>query len=170
MQLTDRLAEYRQTLTGDFTSPVAAQKFVAMMQRDHPAELAEWMTTHAIQFVTAALTTQETRSRAIAFRRAGAAAFHEAFEQGELRVFAMPFVIDDGYTRRPLGQMTGRDCQYVADNYDARANVELARAAFMRALAVRAGERTVAEVMPEAEVERLMRSFTREGEFPALTA
>ncbi|HEU4988777.1 MAG TPA: hypothetical protein VFT41_03260 [Gemmatimonadaceae bacterium] len=169
MSFEDRLREYRDTLDGAFVVGVEANRFVEMMERDHPGELAEWMRCHAIAFAATAFGDMERRERAKAIRRAGAREFQRVAEANDvegLSLFRTTFVVNDEHLRLPLRDMRGADCSFAAGEFAARGNQQLAMAAFLRALGKKAGRRTVGEVMDETTCERLLRSFLPGSELP----
>lgn len=158
-ELSERLREHREGLTGDFVAALEAQQFVTMMQAEHPEELEAWMHTRVIQFVTESLTHQERGQRA---RLVRGARFSRAFGDGdttELSLFRLSWPINDEDVRRPLGQMRRPDLMFVAGHYERDGNQKMAMAAFMRALAKKAGARPVGEVMSEEKCSALLHSF-----------
>lgn len=173
MTFEERLDQYREAIDGDFVLPVEAQGFLDYMRSEHPAELKSWLETHAVDFVTERLRTRERSERSKAFFRAGSRAFAEsADESAEHRrdLFRVAFVVDEGYTRRHLGDMTGSDCRYVADSYTKSAKRELVIAAFMRALAKKTGSKKVSDVMSEETAERLFSSLSDDDPVDLATA
>jgi hypothetical protein len=159
---SDLLAEFRQSLDGDYIATVEATRFVKRMEADHPDVLAGWMGAKTVEFVTSVIGAAERRERSQTLRGASRRAFAVAAESADparLELFHLPFVIDAENTRRPLAEMTGRDCGFVAGNYEATGKHDLAVAAFFRALEKKAGRKKVKTVLDEPQCERLIRSF-----------
>jgi hypothetical protein len=161
LSLELRLVEYQNHLDGDYIAAVEAHRFVEFMEREHPDELAEWLRVKAVAFVTETIKHNENRERQRVVARAGARAFALAVENGDdvAGIFKMRFVVDDLNTRRPLGDMTADDCRFASDNYAAQSVRAKAMSSFLRVLADRVGESTVADVFGERTCEDLLRSF-----------
>lgn len=156
--LQERLAAYRATIEGDYVASVEANRFLQMMRAEHPEELDEWLEANAATFIARSLSRMERRAREVTRAHAFAAAVDSGDEQ-RLSLFRQTFVIDDSNTRRPMGDMRGADCSFVADAYERSGLTDLAIASFWRALAAKAGDKPVSSVISEADCERLLGSF-----------
>lgn len=158
MELSERLRAWRANIEGDFVAAVEAQRFVEMVRRDHPDEFDEWLTTHAVQFVTTELTRHDRNIRARLVMSARDHAFGDR-DPDALGLFAAAFVIDTQNTRRPLGQMTGKDLRFRAQKYRMDSRHKAAMAMFLEVLAKKAGDRRVCDVMSEQRAAELMAQY-----------
>lgn len=160
MSFAERLAQHRASLSRDYVAAVEAERFVAMMEAKHPAELAEWLRANAVRFCTVALGNMARSDRAKANHRVGARAFADAMDEESLSVFrSVEYVIDADNTRRFVADMTGRDHRFVADGYEASGKRDLMLAAFHRAVAKKVGAHRTADVLSEDQYESMLRSF-----------
>ena len=151
----DLLAEHRRSLDGDFVAAVEAQRFIERMEAEHPDVLAAWMQAKAVEFATVAIGRGERQERRRTFEGAKRRTFAiaaESSDPGKLELFRLPFVIDAEKTRRPLAEMSGRDCGFVAGKYEVTGRHDLAIAAFFRALEQKAGRKKVKSVILGAGV------------------
>lgn len=157
------LHEWRKTLDqGEFIPVMVATEFVEFMRREAPEELQDWLSDHAVRFVSDELSSILRRERQTVIRRAAARSFALAAASGDrdrLGAFTMVYTIDDSNTRRTVKNMTGRDHLYVADAYTINGNRVLLLAEFHRAIARRVGDRRTEDVMSEQEYERLLGSI-----------
>lgn len=169
MGFSERLADYIAGLDGDFVAAIEAEKFVAFMAKKHPQELVDWQQARSVYFATReigdwcrndrARTTRQASSRAFADV---AQRFEDGDDEGELAAaFRARYVIDDDDTRRHLGDMTGTDHLYVAQDYEASGQRDLMLAAFHRQVAKKLGNRRTAEVFTEAAYTELLDSVTK---------
>lgn len=163
MTLPERLREYRQTLDRDVIAGLEAERFLTYMQLAHPDELAEWLATKKVQFITAEFARQERADRKAALDAAIRAAFIGGDAEGLGLFRAAAFVIDDSAVRRPLGQMTEPDLLYAANWYERNGNHALEMAGFLRALAERVGDQPVASVMDEKACGSLLADYVGSG-------
>lgn len=177
MTLTEHLREYREGLEMDYIAAVEAERFLSWMRKTHPAELEEWMTSRAVQFITVEFSRQERQDRAIALRQASRRAFATAAEMftatgdsDAVTLFAAPFVVSVDERRRPLADMTAEDCRFAGRRYVLHGRRYLAIGAFFAALSKKVGTKTVAAVMSEAECERLFASFCPEKQKALMAA
>jgi hypothetical protein len=163
MSFLDRLAAHRQTLDGEFIPALEAQRFVRMMQRDHPDELQEWLVTHAVQFAGQALGDILRRERQRIVRRATAATFAAAVAAGnaeDMHPFTtLVYEVGPNNLRRQVGEMTGLDHVYVAVRYEDQGLRLLLLAEFHRAVARRVGTNRTADVISEEEYLMMMNSI-----------
>lgn len=169
-----RLADLANELHGPFVASVEAENFVATMERDHPDELTAWMRAFAVQHATDQLTTMLRGRRGRAFLDAergmagkAARAFAETADESVLAPYRTPlldvqFVVDAQQNRKPLREMSGTECGRAADLYAVGTRTRLAREAFMRALAKRAGRRKIGNVLSDDDADRLWRSLSGE--------
>lgn len=167
MSFLDRLAEYHESLAGEFVTTVEASRFVELMERDHPVELAEWMRANAVSAAAIELGNRDRKQRGYALRFASERAFAqqaERFEQGGAPpVLAVRFVVNESETRRPLAEMTREDCLFAAEGFGRQSRRLAMTEAFLRECGKRAGRKTVGEVVDEATVERLWRNLVGEA-------
>lgn len=172
-EMADAITE--ATGTGDFVAPVVAEKLHAKLLETDPDLLDGWLRATAVYALTRAIGDRDRRERTAARTRAEARRFREASDAAEagdedaLSIFAsVRYVVDDGETRRALGDMTGADHLFVADDYSASAAKARMLEAFHRAVAKKVGKRRTSEVFTEAEYQKLYDSLT--GRSPEPTA
>jgi hypothetical protein len=131
------------------------------MRAEHPREWRAWADIAAVQHLAIELTRYERRQRARAL--SPARAFTEAIESGDvsaLELFKFTFRIDGLNTRRPLGEMTARDCRYVSASYRRSGDRALLTSALFDAIAKRIKARkTVEQTMTEEQVCDLIASL-----------
>ena len=122
------------------SAPSAAVTIVEKLRANDPDLLAGWLDVGAVGFVREAIgaVTRSTRSH---LRQVGArSAFADAAEAGDVSGWlAVPYVVDDRYSRKPLGDLVKAELLYVAKEYDADARAARLEAAFFRALAKHVG-------------------------------
>lgn len=151
------------TQGSDWVPALVAEKLIDRLKTDDPDLLNGWLHTLAPQLLTDAISTRERSVRTVTRRRATSRAFATAAESGdpiELGSFAVTFVIDETDTRRRVADMTGTDHRFVATGYAASAKRARMLGAFHQAVAKKVGKQRTAEVMSEAEYDRLFRSIT----------
>jgi hypothetical protein len=170
MTFADRLAEFHESLDGDFVTAIEASRFVALMEAEHPAELSEWMRANAVQAAAIELGNRDRKERTRALRFASERAFAQSAERfqesGALPVLAVRFVVDESETRRTLAEMTREDCLFAAEGFARQSRRAAMTEAFLRECGKRAGRKTVGDAVDEATVERLWRNLA--GESPAV--
>lgn len=76
--------------------------------------------------------------------------------------FKIVYVVDQKHTRKTVGEMTGRDHRFVAENYEATAKRSALLAAFHRAVAKKVGDRKTSEVFTQEEYARMFNSIVKE--------
>lgn len=100
----------------------------------------------------------QTKQQALRGRFAEAAAGHAAGDSTALLSFtAMPIRVGAG--TMPLGQLGASQLLAAKAGYDQRANSERMMSAFLGALLKKVGKRTVGEVFPEEQLDRMWRSL-----------
>lgn len=154
----EHLLEWHQALIengSDYIAEVEGQKFVEFMRAEHPAELDEWLTTHAAAFVSKHFAKRDRMARARAIQREPQRSFSEAVqasaEGAGVGVFDKFLVINDDAVRRPIGEMTGVDHKFVARSYKNTGNRSLLLAAFHGAISNKLGKRRTADVFTEEQ-------------------
>lgn len=156
MTFQERLEDWREQLNGaDYIARVEAEKFVAMMSAEHPSELQDWLTAHAVTFAVRAFRQRDQDARRIQRTREPQRSFADAIQASAdgagVGVFEKYLVINDDALRRPIGEMTGRDHAFVARNYANTGKQALLLAAFHGALEKKVGERRTSEVFTEEQ-------------------
>ncbi|MEV2277814.1 hypothetical protein AB0I72_19740 [Nocardiopsis sp. NPDC049922] len=155
------LVEARTSGSGWVPAVVAAQLVDHLRDAD-PGLLAGWLQEMAPHLLTDMITTRERSIRATSRRRAGAHAFAAAAgDEERLRSFAVTYAVDGQNTRRRVADMTGDDHRFVADSYAESANRARMLSTFHEVVARKVGRRRTADVMSEAEYDRLLRSLVR---------
>jgi hypothetical protein len=176
-EMGDRLAE--AMADGDFVAPALAEKLHAHLLETDPDLLDGWLREGAVHFLTRAIGDRDRNERSAARSRGGARRFKEASDAAQagndaaLSMFAtVRYVIDEGETRRTLGDMTGADHLFVADGYKQTAANARMLEAFHRAVGKRVGKRKTCDVFTEAEYQKLYDSITGRspGSGPAVKA
>lgn len=164
-EMADAITE--ATNSGDFVAPVVAEKLHARLLETDPDLLTGWLHASAVHLLTRAIGDRDRRERTAARTRGGARRFKEASDASEagdddaMSMFAtVRYVVDDGETRRALGDMTGTDHLFVADGYEQSAAKARMLAAFHKAVAKRVGKRKTSDVFSEAEYRKLYDSLT----------
>jgi len=163
MLIDDLLAKHKATLPSEFIVTIEAQNFLDAMHAQYPGELAEWTHAHALDVVTNNLWCMLFGDRQKARGRRGR--FRDATDQFDpadaesVDVFSQRFVIDHDNMWRRLGEMTGKDHLFVADQYTKTGRRALMEAAFHRAIAKRVGDRRTDEVFGPDELTELRVTF-----------
>jgi hypothetical protein len=154
-----------ETSHGTYSSRQVAAHIVAKLTATDPELLDGWLHAQAEQFVWQAINDRDRSRRAHARHQARPAAFgkateaHQAGDRAALTSFlTMPFAVADGL-RKPLAAMTAPDLTYVADGYEQRAVENKMTAAFLRAVAKKVGDSTVADHFTEPDLARLWASL-----------
>src|SRR3954468_10136646 len=163
MLIDDLLALHKTTLPSEFVVTIEAAKFLEQMKEKYPDDLTEWTDAHALGVITHSLRKllQGDRQRA----RGKRGQFRDAtdqFDPGDpesVSVFAQRFVIDHDNMWRPLGEMTGKDHLFVAEQYTKTGRRALMEAAFHRAIAKRVGDKRTDEVFSADELTELRVTF-----------
>lgn len=154
------------TQGSDWVPALVAEKLIDRLTHDDPDLLNGWLHTLASQLLTDAISMRERSIRTVTRRRASSRAFGKAAEAAEagdtteLGSFAVTYAIDEANTRRRVADMTGTDHRFVATDYTRKAKRSQMLAAFHRAVAKKCGSKRTAEVMSEAEYDRLYQSIT----------
>ena len=94
-QIPHLLAEFIDSLEGDYITYEVAEDFLAAMREREPAELDAWLHQQALTLVEITIGNARRSKRARAKRSARARAFDAAAEAGDVSFFTQPFVIDD---------------------------------------------------------------------------
>lgn len=154
--------------TGDVIAPLIAEKVHAHLLATDPDLLTGWLKVNALRFLTDTIGDQDRHERARMRASSKARAFATAADSGDvstLSIFTtMRYVIDDQYTRRPVGMMTRTDHLFVAQNYRSEARTARLLASFHEAIASKIGDLTTAEALSEEEYLRLYRSIIRDDQ------
>jgi len=144
-------------------SEVAAS-IVETMERDHPEELMAWLRSQAERLVRDEIGALMTSARSQAVSSSRAREFGDAIAADDVErvgLFATWHVVAESNLRKRLADMTGAEHLFVAEAYEVSANTALMRAAFHRALSKKVGKKRTADVISEAECERLLKSITQ---------
>lgn len=152
--------------SGDYVRSVLAIDLVEDLRRSDPDLLAGWLEVNAEAFVTRFIGDRDRNQRSSEASTAPKRAFKAAAEKAAagdttaMSVFAATLVVNEENLSRPIGSMTKADHLFVAGEHVKRSNVALFEAAFHKAVAkkIPAGK-TTADVLTEAEYERLHRSI-----------
>ncbi len=165
----DRIIEILNHFTPvdqDFSPSQVAEKVSAYLAETEPELRAQWHHDNEREFLRRALTDILRSRRASARRRIKASAFNEALEakgmgnSEPLNLFrTLSHAVDESGLRRPLGEMTGTDFEFVAAQHESLSRSNAMLAEFHRSLARACGDKRLSEVMSEAEYARLYQSI-----------
>ncbi len=154
------MSESRQLLTkvirGEAESPghtVAA--ITDLLLSNHADLVDDLVSEYRTAFVSDFVGTVLRQDRHEARRRSPREILAERAAAG-VSVFDLSFMVDDEFTRKPLGDMTGADHRFVAATYDRQADDLRGFAAFHRDLADKVGRKLTRNVFSEAALERLI--------------
>jgi hypothetical protein len=145
---------------GDIVPIHEARRIAEEMHIDHPDEWYEFLESEGYRLVYGQL-----RS-GLASRRNRAR--HQERVAGETTPAGQPKApifqdwhcrVDEENTQRPLGEMTGPNHQFVANEHRKNKNEARMLEAFHRALAKKCGDLKTSEVMDEEALAKLYRSF-----------
>lgn len=146
---------------GDFIpSQVVAEACTWLEENDADA-LAAWLWDRRHAILNELLTRRLVAQRAVTLKRARARAFgsaSSAFDEGDaepMSHFQLVYVVDGENTRRRVGDMTGADHQFVADQYEVDGRYSLLLGEFHRQVAKRVKSKRTADVLDEATYERI---------------
>lgn len=159
MKFDDRLCESLNQIVGDFDVAHESERFLNMMQDDHPDELDEWVAASTRRFIANAMKSKLGADRRRSRTQASAKQFSETDIDEIVDSFSVTYVIGSEKIRRRVGDMNGADHIFVADSYDHDAAPLLMAAAFHRAVAKKAGKRRTADVMTVEQYDELWRSI-----------
>lgn len=155
-----------ETSHGPYVSRVIAREIVEKLTVNDPELLDGWLHAQAEQLIWSAINTVDRSVRASARSSASRSAFADAaaeHDDGDStalgRFLVARYVVEDG-TRRELATLTKADLLFVADTYDARAKANAFEAAFMRALAKKVRNGTVADHFDEVKIAELRASLS----------
>ena len=161
------------TAGSGWVAAIVAGKLAVELGETDPDLLDGWLRAMAVPLLTRVIGLHvhaERSARKRGARRrafaAAAGAFEVADDRGPaavvlLGMFGELHVVDAGQTRKRAGDMTGPEHLFVAEvTYQRTANTALMLAAFHRAVAGKVGSQRTADVLSEAEYERLYLSIT----------
>lgn len=153
-----------ETSHGPFVSRVVAREIVEKLTVNDPDLLSGWLNSQAEQLIWGAINTYDRSKRASA--RTSRSAFAKAaedFEEGDDEALghwlSTRYVVEDG-SRRVLATLTKNDLLFVAQTYDDRAQANAFEAQFMRALAKKVRNGTVADHFDEATIAKMRASLS----------
>lgn len=143
----------------DLPVPVVAEE---LARKVDPDLLAGWMQERVVDIIRQHLLQLGHVDRTTARRSAGPRAFAaaaEAFAAGEETAFGSRFTawhrVDDKGTRRQVGDMTGEDHLFVAENYQQESTYTGLLARVHRRIGRKLGDRKTSEVYSEQEYAAL---------------
>jgi len=156
----------RETSRGSYISRIVASEIVGKLIHDDPELLHGWLMLDAERALTDVINTRDrsarTRARYQASREQFAVA-SEAHEKGDSTAIAgwlaLRYTALDG-TRKMLGDLRRDDLNHLADNYDNQLRRLRFEAAFLRALAGKVKNGTVAEHFTNEQISKLRNSLS----------
>jgi hypothetical protein len=156
-----------QALTdGDIIPAEQAQQITNTMREDHPAEHQQFLEAEAPNLYHTLLRNRIHSQRARARHARDPTQFNQQATAGDLNRFQLwRCCVDPQNTQRAIGDMTGKDHLYVADNYHTSAEKAKFLAEFHRAIARKIGSRKTSDVYTETQFFNLYQRIT--GNQPA---
>lgn len=158
--------DFRDPLGEPYVPAVLAAEIVDGLRTSDPELLDGWLHAGATQFLRMQINARDHSNRSVIAHRRAATAFAAAAEahgrgDGELlgTFLRMRFTTEDG-ARKQLADLTKVDLLFVADTYQDRADRNLLRAEFMRALAAKVGGGTVADRFSEHQISEMLSSVS----------
>lgn len=146
-----------------------AKQLVNELEEKDPELLDGWLRLRAEDLLRRQIglmqSSQRSHNRAVAGRKAFAEA-REAFEQGNPEPMARHmdwlstyFVVDNTFTRKKLGDCTGKDLSFVAKGYETRARTARFEAQFFEQLAQKVGDDLVSDHYTEEQIVKFRESL-----------
>lgn len=155
--------------SGKWVSRDIAAQLVARLDREQPDVFATWMRAHAVDLICQHLIQRRrsfnARVRAQAKPRAFSeeAARYEGGDGAALDPYLMQFAVDEAKGEfMSLGDMRGTDCLVAAEPFRRRENENAMQAAFLEAIADKAGRRKVKNVLERDQLVGMMASIGME--------
>lgn len=141
---------------------MVAKRIVIELEETDPDLLRGWLHLQAEdilrRYVGLVQGSERAHNRAVSGRRAFQEA-REAHENGDSEPLmahttwlSTMYVVDDSYTRRPLGECTAVDLRYVSGRYETTARRASFEAVFFNMLADKVGDDKVGDVYSEEEI------------------
>lgn len=156
----------RATSAEPYVPAVIAAEIADGLRSNDPELLDGWLHAGAAQFLRMQINARDHSNRSVIASRKAATSFAaavEAHERGDgepLGTFLrMRFTTEDG-ARKQLADLTKVDLLFVASAYQDRADRNLLRAEFMRALAAKVGDGTVADRFSEHQISEMLSSVS----------
>jgi hypothetical protein len=144
--------------TGSDPAVVVAMRIVQKLAASDPDLLDGYMDLNKVNVIRDAVAFRDRSERSRTRIRASRVDFARAVAAGEVIGFLDVHYVVEGH-RIPLGQMTGGDLRWVAQEYDATAREALMEKAFFTALAKRVGKGLVSDHFTEAQIAALRASL-----------
>lgn len=145
---------------GDWSSSIVADKAVAYLDEKHPGILSDWLLEHSRAFLARYIgdgTRYERHRRQALAARTAFAQSAEAYLAGQESAFDAYLVINDEGIQRRIGDMTGLDWVYVADEYAYTQRISGLMQQFARALARKVGKRRTQDVLTPQQYDGMFR-------------
>jgi hypothetical protein len=151
-------------LKGEWKPSEIAAKLVDELEADTKdrKRFHQWMRENTIRMVHRTINDRHRADRARALRQSKARRLADAAESTDedaLDPFLVPFFVEDTGEHKRLGEMTGPECLSAAAPYRRLAEEHAMRAAFLEAVAKKAGKRHVSEVLTRDQLRDMMRSL-----------
>lgn len=147
---------------GPMSAIAVAKRIVAQLDATDPDLLLGWLRLNAEdllrRYVGLVQGSERAHNRAVSGRRAFAEA-QESHEAGDSKPLqrhttwlSSMFVVDDKYSRLPLGDCTATELRYVSSRYEQTAKSASFEAVFFGQLAEKVGDQKVSDVYTEDEI------------------
>lgn len=150
----DPVAELRRLATEWQVEPHQVGAMYERVEVDHPGLVDAVMAAARRDIVCSLINQALATYRQQTIRRARFEEHVEAREAGS-SLFNMSYCVNDQYERKPLGLLTRRDLEYVADRYEQRARYARLSAALFRQMARKVRSGTVADHYTEEQLQAL---------------
>jgi hypothetical protein len=162
-EMLDKVNEtFAAAADGPVSAAVVAKRIVAQLEDADPDLLRGWLRLNAEdllrRYIGIVQGSERSHNRAVSGRRAFAEAreAHEAGDSEPLQAhttwLSSMFVVDDKYSRLPLGDCTATELRYVSSRYEQTARSASFEAVFFKMLAEKVGDQKVSDVYTEDEI------------------
>lgn len=155
-----------KTASDSYVAAVAATEIVDWLRHNDPELLSGWLNLLAPTFIRKAISQRDAGVRTYNRSHAPRSVFAKAMDDHEggdkaalVGWLETVYVVDAEETRRPLGNMTQGEVQYVAVTYEKRARHNHMQAAFLEAIAKNFKIGVVADHFDNEELDRLWKSL-----------
>ena len=147
---------------GDFIPAEEARRIDEIMQREYPQEHADFLASQSHRLYHEVIHGAYASRRQHARSHSGAKRFSQIVSEGieGLSVFqTWRCRVSDDNVQRALGDMTGADHEFVADNYQRSSERSKMYESLHRAIAKKIGDQRTSEVISEQEFLQIFNEF-----------
>lgn len=152
------------TPEGEWQVRKVAERILLTLEEEHPESLVLWQKELTLAALSGLIRSRQqsrrSHERSVVRRAKTGDAITEAVEAGSLSPFSLSLCVDKDFTWKPVGDMTGRDHAFVADEYASLEDDNRLLKQFHRQVAKKLGSNhTTREVMTENEYLMMLRSI-----------